>query len=53
LNSFIADSLLEWIDYEKYDIAAFIWPSYTGDEPRTRISRRRMAERQGDKIGIH
>ena len=21
----------------KYDIAAFIWPSYTGDEPRTRI----------------
>ena len=20
-----------------YDIAAFIWPSYTGDEPRTRI----------------
>ncbi len=22
---------------KKYDIAAFIWPSYTGDEPRTRI----------------
>ena len=21
----------------KYDIAAFIWPSYTGDEPRTRV----------------
>lgn len=21
----------------KYDIAAYIWPSYTGDEPRTRI----------------
>ncbi len=21
----------------KYDIAAFIWPSYTGDEPRTKI----------------
>lgn len=21
----------------KYDVAAFIWPSYTGDEPRTRI----------------
>ena len=21
----------------KYDIAAFIWPSYTGDEPRSRI----------------
>lgn len=21
----------------KYDIAAFIWPAYTGDEPRTRI----------------
>ncbi|MCR5485437.1 MAG: glycoside hydrolase family 99-like domain-containing protein [Clostridiales bacterium] len=21
----------------KYDIAAFVWPSYTGDEPRTRI----------------
>ena len=20
-----------------YDVAAFIWPSYTGDEPRTRI----------------
>ena len=22
---------------QKYDIAAFVWPSYTGDEPRTRI----------------
>ncbi len=22
---------------KKYDIAAYIWPSYTGDEPRTRI----------------
>ncbi len=22
---------------EKYDVAAYIWPSYTGDEPRTRI----------------
>ena len=22
---------------KKYDIAAFIWPAYTGDEPRTRI----------------
>ena len=22
---------------KKYDVAAFIWPSYTGDEPRTRI----------------
>lgn len=22
---------------QKYDIAAFIWPSYTGDEPRSRI----------------
>ncbi|MCR5522653.1 MAG: glycoside hydrolase family 99-like domain-containing protein [Clostridia bacterium] len=22
---------------QKYDIAAFIWPSYTGDEPRTKI----------------
>jgi len=22
---------------EKYDIAAFIWPAYTGDEPRTRV----------------
>lgn len=22
---------------QKYDIAAYIWPSYTGDEPRTRI----------------
>ncbi|MBQ7546662.1 MAG: glycoside hydrolase family 99-like domain-containing protein [Clostridia bacterium] len=22
---------------KQYDIAAFIWPSYTGDEPRTRI----------------
>ena len=22
---------------KKYDIAAFIWPSYTGDEPRSRI----------------
>ena len=21
----------------KYDVAAFIWPSYTGDEPRTKI----------------
>lgn len=24
-------------DKTKYDIAAFIWPSYTGDEPRARI----------------
>ena len=22
---------------KKYDIAAFVWPSYTGDEPRTRM----------------
>jgi hypothetical protein len=22
---------------KKYDVAAYIWPSYTGDEPRTRI----------------
>ena len=22
---------------KNYDIAAFIWPSYTGDEPRSRI----------------
>ena len=22
---------------QKYDVAAYIWPSYTGDEPRTRI----------------
>ena len=22
---------------KKYDVAAFIWPAYTGDEPRTRI----------------
>jgi len=22
---------------KKYDIAAYVWPSYTGDEPRTRI----------------
>ena len=22
---------------KKYDVAAFVWPSYTGDEPRTRI----------------
>ncbi len=22
---------------QKYDVAAFIWPSYTGDEPRSRI----------------
>ena len=22
---------------KKYDIAAYIWPAYTGDEPRTRI----------------
>ena len=21
----------------KYDVAAYIWPAYTGDEPRTRI----------------
>ena len=21
----------------KYDLAAYVWPSYTGDEPRTRI----------------
>ena len=21
----------------KYDVAAYVWPSYTGDEPRTRI----------------
>ena len=21
----------------KYDVAAYIWPSYTGDEPRARI----------------
>ena len=23
----------------KYDIAAYIWPAYTGDEPRARIFR--------------
>ena len=22
---------------KKYDVAAYIWPSYTGDEPRSRI----------------
>ena len=22
---------------QKYDIAAYIWPAYTGDEPRTKI----------------
>ena len=22
---------------KKYDVAAFVWPSYTGDEPRSRI----------------
>ena len=22
---------------KKYDVAAFVWPSYTGDEERTRI----------------
>jgi len=22
---------------QKYDVAAFIWPSYTGDEPRSRM----------------
>ena len=22
---------------KKYDVAAYIWPAYTGDEPRTRI----------------
>ena len=22
---------------EKYDVAAFVWPSYTGDEPRTDV----------------
>ena len=22
---------------KKYDIAAYVWPAYTGDEPRTRI----------------
>ena len=22
---------------KQYDIAAYIWPSYTGDEPRSRI----------------
>ena len=22
---------------QKYDVAAYIWPAYTGDEPRTRI----------------
>ena len=22
---------------KKYDIAAYIWPAYTGDEPRTRM----------------
>ena len=22
---------------KKYDLAAFVWPSYTGDEPRTRM----------------
>ena len=22
---------------KKYDVAAFVWPSYTGDEPRTRM----------------
>lgn len=24
-------------EMRKYDVAAFIWPAYTGDEPRTRI----------------
>ena len=24
-------------DIKKYDVAAYIWPAYTGDEPRTRI----------------
>ena len=28
---------LRGIIMKNYDIAAFIWPSYTGDEPRTRI----------------
>lgn len=23
----------------KYDVAAYVWPAYTGDEPRTRIFR--------------
>lgn len=22
---------------KKYDIAAYIWPAYTGDEPRSRM----------------
>jgi len=22
---------------KQYDVAAFIWPAYTGDEPRTRM----------------
>ena len=22
---------------QKYDVAAYIWPAYTGDEPRTKI----------------
>ena len=22
---------------QKYDVAAYIWPSYTGDEPRSRM----------------
>ncbi len=22
---------------KQYDVAAYIWPAYTGDEPRTRI----------------
>ena len=25
------------MDNRKYDVAAYVWPSYTGDEPRTRI----------------
>ena len=28
----------------KYDIAAYVWPSYTGDEPRARIFGRRDTE---------
>ena len=25
------------MEKRKYDVAAYIWPAYTGDEPRTRI----------------
>ncbi len=38
-NSFFVDikTLKERENMSRYDVAAYIWPAYTGDEPRARI----------------